>query len=194
LSCVLPAPQAEQEEIDRQNRLEAPRSVKLLSQLRLNNFDKDIFRIIDALPPVVSGSAKIATKASGFLSRLFSKLFGNAALRLPRSLSAAVNITTRSRIKDSPFAIRLAQKLSQSAQRDVDKLLSALKSGNANPGIGTRALGNSFFELRGSNAGRVIIKQTSSGSFDIVGKFQGHARGDAANSAIIQRFIKIGGG
>ena len=119
---------------------------------------------------------------------------GTGALRLPQSLSAAVNITTRSRIKDNPFAVRLAQSLSQGAQRDVDNLLSALRAGNANPGIGTRALGNSFFELRGRNAGRVIIKQTSSGSFDIIGKFQGHARGDAANSAIIQKLIKIGGG
>lgn len=58
-----------------------------------------------------------------------------------------------------------------------------------NPGIGTRALGNGFYELRGANAGRVIVKQTSAGSFDIVGKFQGHVRGDAANSSIIQRFI-----
>jgi hypothetical protein len=121
-----------------------------------------------------------------------SPLATKGALRLPQSVGASVNITTRSLIKDSPFATRLAQKLSQGAQRDVDSLLSALRAGNANPGIGTRALGNGFFELRGRNAGRVIIKQTSSGAFDIIGKFQGHARGDAANSAIIQRFISGG--
>lgn len=56
-----------------------------------------------------------------------------------------------------------------------------------NPGIGTRALGNGFFELRGANAGRVIVQQTSGGAFDIVGRFQGHVRGDAANRSTIQR-------
>lgn len=109
---------------------------------------------------------------------------------LPSSLSAAAgDIKLISRIKDSSFAIRQAKGLSQAAQRDVDNLLSQLAKGNANPGIGTRALGNGFFELRGANAGRVIVYQRSAGQFDIVGKFQGHVRGDAANSSIIQRFI-----
>ncbi len=71
----------------------------------------------------------------------------------------------------------------------VDNLLSALREGNINPGIGTRGLGKGFYELRGANAGRVIVKQAQPGTFDIVGKFQGHVRGDAANSAIIERLI-----
>jgi hypothetical protein len=50
-------------------------------------------------------------------------------------------------------------------------------------------LGNGFFELRGANAGRVIIKETRVNTFDIVGKFQGHVRGNAANSAIIRRLM-----
>ena len=79
--------------------------------------------------------------------------------------------------------------MSGAAQRDVDNLLGQLRAGNANPGIGTRSLSDGFFELRGKNAGRVIVKQTSSGTFDVVGKFQGHVRGDAANSATIQRLI-----
>jgi hypothetical protein len=67
--------------------------------------------------------------------------------------------------------------------------VSFLRSGNMSPGIGTRPLGNKFFELSGANAGRVIVKQTSAGAFDIVGKFQGHVRGDAANSATIARLM-----
>ncbi|MCG8421339.1 MAG: hypothetical protein MJE77_25760 [Proteobacteria bacterium] len=109
--------------------------------------------------------------------------------RLPRSLGAAAYITTRSVIKESSYAKRLAQGLGQAAQRDVDKLVAALRAGNMNPGIGTRALGNGFFELRGANAGRVIVKQKGTGTFDIVGKFQGHVRGDAANSRTIQRLM-----
>lgn len=89
----------------------------------------------------------------------------------------------------SGSAVRQAQSLGQQAQRDVNSLLDALRAGNANPGIGTRALGNGFLELRGANAGRVIVKETSSGAFDIVGKFQGHVRGDAGNSTVIQRLI-----
>jgi RHS repeat-associated protein len=108
---------------------------------------------------------------------------------LPRSLGAAANITTTSRIGASSYATRLAERLSQSAQRDVDALLNQLRAGNMNPGRGTRALGDGFFELRGANAGRAIVKQTGAGSFDIVGKFQGHVRGDTANSAVIQRLM-----
>ncbi len=106
-----------------------------------------------------------------------------------RSLGAAANIRVNSRIGENPYAIRLAEKLNEAAQRDVDSLLNALREGNRNPGIGTRNLGDQFFELRGRNAGRVIIKQRSASSFDIVGKFVGHARGDKANSEIIQRLI-----
>jgi hypothetical protein len=111
-------------------------------------------------------------------------------LILPNSLGAAASpIRTASRIQNSPYATRLAQNLSQAAQRDVDNLVAQLKAGNANPGIGTRALGNGFFELRGANSGRVIIKQKSAGEYDIVGKFQGHVRGDSANSTTIKRLV-----
>lgn len=113
----------------------------------------------------------------------------NGLPTLPRAVGASANITTRSRIAGSTYAVRAAGNLGEQAQRDVDALLSQLRSGNVNPGIGTRSLGNNFFELRGANAGRVIVKQTSAGAFDIVGKFQGHVRGDAANSAIIARLI-----
>lgn len=99
-------------------------------------------------------------------------------------------VALRSRIKDNPYAVRLAESLSEQAQRDVDKLLLQLANGNRNPGIGTRPLGGGFYELRGSNAGRVIINATGNGTFDIVGKFQGHVRGDAANSATINRLIQ----
>lgn len=58
-----------------------------------------------------------------------------------------------------------------------------------NVGIGSRNLGNGFYELRGADAARVIIQRVGPKSFDIVGKFQGHARGDSANSAIIQKLI-----
>lgn len=109
--------------------------------------------------------------------------------RLPRSLGAAANIVTRSRIGSSTYATGLAKEMGQAAQRNVDSLLTQLRAGNMNPGIGTRALGEGFFELRGANAGRVIVKQTSTG-FDIVGKFQAHVRGDAANSAIIRRLMR----
>jgi RHS repeat-associated protein len=109
---------------------------------------------------------------------------------LPRSVGAAANITTRSRIGESPFAIRQARALGEAAQRDVDNLLAAFRAGNSNPGIGTRPLGGGFYELRGRNAGRVIIREISSGTYDIVGKFQGHVRGDTANSAVIQRLMR----
>jgi hypothetical protein len=136
---------------------------------------------------------RVATGSADEITTKLSATLGNSipddALRIPKSLGAAAVITTRSRIKDNPYAVRLANKLGGSAQRDVDNLLSQLGAGNANPGKGTTALGGGFFELRGNNAGRVIVKQESAGSFDIVGKFQAHVRGDKANSATIQRLI-----
>jgi hypothetical protein len=110
-------------------------------------------------------------------------------LVLPRSLGAKGVINVESKIKNSPYAIRQAEALGQHAQKDVDNLLVQLANGNANPGIGTRALGNGFFELRGRNAGRVIIKQIDDHNYDIVGKFQEHAMGDAANSNVINRLM-----
>ena len=94
-----------------------------------------------------------------------------------------------SAIERNPYAKRLARGLTGVVQRDVDSLVANLLKGNLNPGIGTRALGNGFFELRGGNAGRVVIKSLGNKRYDIVGKFQGHARGDAANSAIIKNLM-----
>jgi hypothetical protein len=111
-------------------------------------------------------------------------------LRLPQSLGAAANIEVISKIKNSSFAVREAKALSQAAQKDVDSLIAQLIKGNANPGMGTRALSNGFYELRGRHAGRVIIKELSHGKFDIVGKFQAHVRGDTENSALIERLIQ----
>jgi hypothetical protein len=59
-----------------------------------------------------------------------------------------------------------------------------------NPAVGTRARGDALFEQRGANASRSIVKQTSGGAFDIVGKLRGHVRGDAANGAVVQRVME----
>jgi len=150
-------------------------------------------RVATAIGDIVGGDGMVGPGplTLGVL-RNISKGAASASRGLPRvgrSLSAAADITTRSTIGRSSYATRLAEGLGQQAQRDVDNLLGALRGGNMNPGIGTRALSNGFFELREANAGRVIVKQTSSTAFDVVGKFQGHVRGDAANSAIIQRLM-----
>jgi hypothetical protein len=83
-----------------------------------------------------------------------------------------------------------AEGLSTAGQRDVDNLLSQRSKGNPNPGIGTKRLDSGNYELRGANGGRVIVKETGLNSYDIVGKFQGHVRGDAGNSQVIQRLIR----
>jgi hypothetical protein len=95
-----------------------------------------------------------------------------------------------SRIKDSPYAIRLAERLSETVQRDVNHLVGELSRGNGNPGMGTQAPGRGFLELRGNNSGRVIVRQTGEKSYDIVGKFEGHERGDAQNARTIERLIR----
>jgi Pretoxin HINT domain len=99
-------------------------------------------------------------------------------------------VTTESHIKNSPFAKRQAEQMGEAAQRDVDSLLNELRKGNRNPGSGSRALGNGYIELRGRNGGRVIVRQTGDNTYDIIGKFQGHRRGDTANSRVINRLIR----
>jgi hypothetical protein len=79
--------------------------------------------------------------------------------------------------------------MNAAAQRDVDHLLAEFRAGAQHPGLGTRSLGGGFLELRGKSGGRVIVKRASGGDFDVVGKFQGHARGDSANSAIINKLV-----
>jgi hypothetical protein len=79
--------------------------------------------------------------------------------------------------------------LSKEAQNDVDMLVRKLMDGVLDAGLGKRALKGGFLELRGTHAGRVIVKQTGPASFDIVGKFQAHALGDAANSTVIKKLI-----
>lgn len=110
-------------------------------------------------------------------------------LRLPRSVGAAAKVEVRSQIRQSTFAVRQAQAMSEQAQREVDTMLAQLAAGNENPGMGARPLGHGFSELRGLNGGRVIVRRVDAGAFDVVGKFQGHVRGDAANSQTIQRLI-----
>jgi RHS repeat-associated protein len=111
----------------------------------------------------------------------------------PGSLGARTDVRVTSKIGGSKYATRLAENMSSQAQRDVDRLVSQLLEGNPTPRIGTKSLGNNFFELRGANGGRVIIRRTGLTSYDIVGKFQGHAMGDAANSQIIQRLMSEAG-
>jgi len=109
---------------------------------------------------------------------------------LGRSLGAAARINITSAIGNSSYAIKQAEGLSEQAQNDVDMLIAKLRDGNHSPGIGTRFISGGYHELRGANAGRVIIKHEGSGEIVIVGKFQGHKRGDSENSRVIQTLIR----
>ena len=98
-------------------------------------------------------------------------------------------IEVESKINQSAYAIRQAQRVNVQAQSDIDKLQLELKRGNImNAGIGTRNIGK-YFEMRGSNNGRMIVARVGETKYEIVGKFQGHRRGDNANSAVIKRLI-----
>jgi len=97
--------------------------------------------------------------------------------------------TLRSRIEEIPFANRQAKGISEQAAREIQSLKRQFANGNESPGIGSNQIRNKYFELRGRRGGRVIVKQTGEDRWDIVGEFQGHKRGDAANSKIINRLI-----
>ena len=112
-------------------------------------------------------------------------------LRLPQSAGAMGNVNITSSIKDSSYAQNLAKNMSQQAQRDVDHIVDQLAKGNNSTGMPPHNLGDGYFEFRGRNGGRVIVKQgRSSGEIDIVGKFQGHALAKDGNSKVIERLVK----
>lgn len=96
-------------------------------------------------------------------------------------------IEVRSKIDKNSYARRHAESLSDQAQRDVDHLVERLQAGAPDAGMGCHPLGDNFYELRGANCGRVIVKKVHKTLYDVVGKFQAHVRGDAANSEIIRR-------
>ena len=112
-------------------------------------------------------------------------LHGGATL-MANQRRQSQKIRVESKISTS-YAKKKAEDMSDQAQRDVDHLTKELQKGNPEAGIGSREIGDSFFELRGHNAGRVIVKKIHDTYYVIVGKFQGHVRGDAANSATIER-------
>lgn len=65
--------------------------------------------------------------------------------------------------------MREANKLSGTAQREVDNLIYAFRNGNANPGIGTKHLSGNIYYLRGRNGARVFYRIVN-GNIDILGK------------------------
>jgi len=129
--------------------------------------------------------ARLLTRA-----RIYNQLRQQAGrLPIPGSLSSAVRISVRDRIKDSSYAIRLDKNIPKEMRRDFDNLVNKLENGNNQAGLGAQNLGRGFYELRTKNKARIIVKQTSATSFDIVGKFVGHKKGDRANSQIIQKLM-----
>lgn len=110
--------------------------------------------------------------------------------RLAQSLGAARgDIRITSNIRNTPYAKRLARSLSEQEQRRVDSLINQLFRGNPNPGIGTRALGRGYFELRAATGERVIVKQLSANHFDVVAKFSKDGKTKAWQTDVINRTI-----
>ena len=98
-------------------------------------------------------------------------------------------VTVTSSIKNSSYARRLANDLSEQAQKDADHLVAELKKGNLNAGIGPRRLEKGFSSCGAGTESRVIVKKTGDNSYDIAGKFQGHKKGDSANSDTIRKLM-----
>jgi hypothetical protein len=97
------------------------------------------------------------------------------------------NYVSRIGAMGPPF-VRLASRLG-SAESGLNRILNNFHvNGNINIGIGARAIGDGFYELRTATLGRAIVKNVN-GSWELYAKFKGHVRGDAANSATIQSIL-----
>ena len=141
----------------------------------------------DATLGLATEGAAIGAGAAAGMARRAGRPGGKAAgAAAPRE--ARPNTLT-SRIEDSPFTQRQSKAMSEQARKDVQRLKDRLAKGISEPGIGRRPLQRGFVEHRARNGGRLIVKETGDNSFDIVGEFQGHKRGDAENSRIINRLI-----
>ena len=111
---------------------------------------------------------------------------------MPKSLSAAAApIKLSSKIHNSSYRIKLAERMGEQAQRDVDEIVAKLQRGYGETiGIGPRFIGNNMWELRGKNGGRVIIHKNTNQEISIVAKFQAHQKGDDKYSDIIKKIME----
>jgi hypothetical protein len=90
------------------------------------------------------------------------------------------------------YASNLYKKTADHIKNEAKSLIEKMKAGNDNPGLGNRSLGGGFIEIRGSNNARIIVKDLSGKGteFDVIGIFEGHAKGHDANSKIINTLIE----
>ena len=77
----------------------------------------------------------------------------------------------RSRINESPALTNYAQEAgkNQKVQQELDDLVQRYRGGNANPGLGSKPLGQGISYLRGRAGGRVFYRMVG-GVMEILGK------------------------
>ena len=110
------------------------------------------------------------------------------AIRDGDKVVEAVQATQRvtSVVKQDPFLLREARKLSQQESQGINQILSQISMGNNNPGIGTKVF-DGITEFRHVNGGRIYAQRTSDGW-----KILGYS-GKGNQTAVINRIRQLYG-
>ena len=75
-----------------------------------------------------------------------------------------------SQIGQSSLLVREAEAAGRAAQASLDKLTHKLRSGNLDPGIGTKPIGAGISEARAADGARVYFRQLTDGTIEILCK------------------------
>jgi putative component of toxin-antitoxin plasmid stabilization module len=122
-------------------------------------------RVASAAKKVGDGAAATGEViADGYKEVVIGKGIGVGA-----ALGKGAARTIISRIKESSRLVKEAEVAGKSAQGSMDRMVEQLKSGNMNPGIGTKNIGDGIFETRAADGGRVYFRNTTAG-IEILGK------------------------
>jgi len=94
--------------------------------------------------------------------------------------------------KSSQAAIKNWKILGPQRQKDARRLVEQYLKGDRHPGSGTREFRDrsDYKKLRNKNGTRVIIKDYTDGTTDVVGMYLGHTKSDAVEGKIATKLIK----
>lgn len=86
-------------------------------------------------------------------------------------VNSTLKFTVTSSTKKNSKLLDLAKETfkNDKLRKEANHHIEQFTKGNTNPGIGTKALGNGLYELRGILGARVYFKYTGKNSIDILG-------------------------
>jgi RHS repeat-associated protein len=139
-------------------------SIDLKRGMKLVNFDHQLVTVVNL--------DDLGRKATTYNLTVegYHTFFAGESLALVHNAGGCCGAkAVTSRIKESPRLAREADAAGKSHQQSLDRLVDQLRSGNTNPGIGSKPIGSGLSEARARDGARVYFRETESG-IEILGK------------------------